>query len=109
MNFWILLAFVSITWLVWLIGCVMALKADQLRRKRPPDAGVSIVPVIPLFPLLAVEIATLIDKLVPPWGTRIIAGLHSLLLIVYLVGIAYEARRIRSLRGGIVSEPEIKR
>lgn len=94
---WTLVAIV-VAWLLWAVVCRLALAADKLQKKRPPDAGFSIVPVIPLFPLLFIGLAWLIDRFASPWGTRIVGGLHLLLIAIYLIGIIYEARRMRSAR-----------
>lgn len=94
---WTLVAIVAVAWLLWMVAGLLALEADKLRRKRPADAAFSVLPVIPLFPLLFLGLSYLLDKFVPPWGTRIVAGLHLILIAVFIVGIIYEWRRIRSL------------
>ena len=95
---WTLLAIVVVAWLLWVVVCLIALAADKLQKKRPPNAGFSVAPVIPLFPLMFIGLAWVIDKYASPWGTRFIGGLHLLLIAVYLVGIIYELRRMRSAR-----------
>lgn len=81
-----------------MVGGLLALEADKLQQKRAADAGFSVFPVIPLAPLLFLGLSRLIDKFVPPWGTRIVAGLHLVFIAAALVGIIYEWRRIRSAR-----------
>ena len=93
---WTLVAIVVVAWLLWAAVGLFSLEADKIQKKRPPDAGFSILPVVPLFPLLFIGLAWLIDEYAWPWGTRIIGGLHVLLIVIYLVGIVYEMRRTRS-------------
>ena len=87
---------VTLVWLLWAVGGAIALHADKLEKKRPQDAGFSIVPIIPLFPLIAILAAAGLDKAVAPWGTRAIGALHVLLALAFLVAIARELIRIRS-------------
>jgi uncharacterized membrane protein YadS len=93
---WMLLLIVSIAWLLWVIVCLIALEADKRQHKRPRHATFSIVPVIPLFPLLFLGAAGFINRIVPSWGTRLIGALHLLLIAIYLAGIIFELRRMRS-------------
>ena len=96
MNVLVLSILCTIAWLLWAIACAAALRADKLERKRPPDAGFSAVPIIPLFPIVAVALAVFIDEHAAPWGARTIGGIHALLALTFLVCIARELRRIRS-------------
>jgi len=89
---------VTVAWLLWAVGGALALYADKLEHKRPRDAGFSVVPIIPVFPLLAVLVAFVVDKLVTPWGTRLVGAIHVLLILAFLVGIGHELRRIKSMR-----------
>lgn len=87
---------VTIAWLLWAVGGAAALHADKLENKRPKDAGFSFVPIIPLFPAIAISVAFVLDKVVAPWGTRAIGAIHVILVLAFLVGIARELLRIRS-------------
>lgn len=91
MNVWSLFALVTVTWLLLAVGPIQ----DHCRAKRagrkPIEAALSITPIIPLFPLLFIAIAMLMDSLLPPWGTRIVGGLHALLAIAFLVAIIWQA------------------
>jgi hypothetical protein len=86
----------TVAWSLWAVAGAAALRADKLEQKRPPDAGFSVVPVIPLFPIVAVVLAVFIDEHAAPWGTRTVGGIHALLALTFLACIARELRRIRS-------------
>ena len=96
MGIWLLATVCTLVWFLWVLGSGLSLHADQLENKRPEDAGVSIAPIIPCFPIAAVLFAMLIDLVIAPWGTRVIATLHGLIAVAFLVGIVNVIRRIRS-------------
>ena len=93
---WTLLAIVTVAWLLWGIVCLVALEADKRQHKRPPNAGFSILPVVPLVPLLFLELAHLLNAAGHSFGIWIVGGFHLFLIIIYSVRIAFEARRMRS-------------
>lgn len=76
-----LLAFLFVVWLTWIPAAVLQ------KRAAGDPGGTSIVPVIPLFPLLAWAAARGLDLLAPSWGTRIVGSLHLLLLVAMLTSI----------------------
>jgi hypothetical protein len=88
---------VFLAWVLWAVGGVLALHADKLEHKRPKEAGFSFVPIIPLFPVVAILVAVISDLVVGPWGTRAIAAIHVLLVLAFLVGIARELFRVWSV------------
>ena len=96
MSLLVLAILATVTWLLWAVGGILALRADKLEHKRPQDAGFSIAPIIPLFPLLAVLLTFVMDKVAAPWGTRTIGGVHAMLMLVFAIGIARELYRLRS-------------
>ncbi len=98
MNIWGLAVLCTFVWLLWLFGSVLQLHADQLEGKAPEDAGVSIMPIIPGFPIAAVLLAILIDQFAKPWGVRVMAALHGLIAFAFLFGIVNVIRRIRSTK-----------
>jgi hypothetical protein len=98
MNVWLLSILVTLTWVLWAVGGAIALHADKRQGKSPQDAGFSFVPIIPLFPILAVVAAVYADKIIAPWGTRVVGGLHVVLAVTFLVAIAGALHRMRSGR-----------
>jgi len=100
MSWWALLIFVTATWLLWAVWGLLGLQADKLEHKRPQDAGISIMPIIPFFPLIAFGVAMCLNAVFDPWGTRIVGAIHALLIVIFLAGIAREVLRIRSANSG---------
>ena len=94
----LLLAFLFLTWCMNLVAAAAAKCADEAARGVPKDkrGGVSILPVIPLFPLVFFCLAKLVDGRYGPWGTRVVGGLHAVLLVVFLGSIVWEWRKLRS-------------
>ena len=87
---------------VWCLWAIAALTQKEVvdRRQSSPEGhrgGVSILPVIPLFPLAAWAIALLLDLFVAPWGTWIIGVAHAALAVLFIVSIARNWWRLRSL------------
>ncbi|CAN5403848.1 hypothetical protein BH09PLA1_BH09PLA1_34180 [soil metagenome] len=66
------------------------------------DYSQRVLPVILLLPLLFIGLAWLIDQCASPWGTRIVGGLHVLLIAICFVGIIYGLRRMRAARRRVV-------
>ncbi|MES2641955.1 MAG: hypothetical protein V4850_20865 [Myxococcota bacterium] len=98
MSFLALVALVSGAWLLWVVACVRGLSADIAEGKRPHDARFSLMPVIPVFPLMAIGLAMGIDGLSAPWGTRLIGGSHALLVILYIGSIIRDVCRLQRVR-----------
>ena len=85
MTTWTLLAFI---FGVWILCCIPALLEKAIQNAKLPEeerGGVTIVPVIPLFPLALWGVAILINRFISRWGTRIIGGLHVLLAAIAIV------------------------
>ena len=57
----------------------------------------SVIPVIPLCPLVFWGIATLIDLGIDPWGTILVGALHVVFAIVLVISIWRDRLLIRSL------------
>lgn len=89
-----LLILTTVTWVLWAIGGMLALRADKLETKCAIEAGFSIVPIRPRYPILAVLFAIGIDRHCTPWGTRIIAGIHILLGLAFVGGILRKLSRV---------------
>ncbi len=71
------------TWLLWAVAASM---------QKPAGRGVSVLPVIPFFPLLAGGAGLLADRYLDPWGTRVVGAAHALLALAFVVSIARNAR-----------------
>jgi hypothetical protein len=87
MGPWTLLSLVTITWLLWGFGTLQEHYIARREGRAKPDSGVSLAPIIPLFPLLFFAAAKMADKVVPPWGTWIIGGIHALLALSFIAAI----------------------
>lgn len=79
---WLLPALLLGVWCLWAFAATAELRAKELRLSIPKDqrGGVSILPVIPLFPLLFWGVAWLMDAWASPWGTVAIGTLHIILM-----------------------------
>jgi hypothetical protein len=93
MSSLLLLIFVFITWCLCAVAAA-AHRAVEAAHREAPTPGVSIFPVIPVVPLAL----WLLSFLFKPWGTRIVAGLHLVLLIVLVISIARDFVRLRSAK-----------
>jgi len=91
MNTWSLFALVTVTWLLWAAGALQGHCRAKREGRVPLEAGLSIAPVIPLFPLLFIAIASFMDWLLPPWGTRVVGSVHALLAITFFVAIIWQS------------------
>jgi hypothetical protein len=98
MPSWLLLVFLFATWFVWVIACAAEKAVDGARRGLPEGqrGGVSILPGIPVFPLVFWGIALLIDLVVEPWGTWGIGLAHGVFLVLLMVSIMRNWFRLRS-------------
>ncbi len=71
--------FIFVVWLFWLPVCVWE------RAAKGDFAGTSILPGIPIFPLLAWGLAALLDGFHDQLGLMIVGGFHFLLLLLLIV------------------------
>lgn len=68
----------TISWLLWI-------PATGLQKKvRGDDSGLSIVPVIPLFPLIAWLSSLGLDYIRPDLGFFMIGGIHVVLSVIFI-------------------------
>ena len=65
------------------------------KRAKNQTGGVSILPVFPLFPLIAWGLAALLDSFRHHLGYYLIGGLHVILL---LVALGYSAKYLYDIR-----------
>ena len=100
MPWWLLLIFLTMVWFLLTIASEFQYAAQDEAAGVPEEKrrGVSMVPGIPLGPLLFLAIAKVADIWVWPWGTRIVALLHGVLAVVLLVSIARDWYRLREPR-----------
>ena len=99
MTTWLLLAFLLAVWALWFVSCVAEAGLSDIRRGVPAEQrhGVSLFPVIPLFPLVAWGVALLVDRFVSPWGTYSIVGFHLALGIVWSVSLFRNSRALKEI------------
>jgi hypothetical protein len=100
MSSWLLLFCIFLVWILWAIAIVAQKTLENTREKIPDEkrGGVSILPVIPIFPMFFWGMALLIDYFADPVGTWIIGLFHALFAFVLVASIVRDWRRIRSLR-----------
>jgi hypothetical protein len=100
MSHMLLLVFLFVAWGFWAWAAMSEKTVSDTRVGLPRDqhGHVSIVPVIPLFPLVLWGVAVFWDKGQPPWGTRIIGSLHAALIVACIISIALNRRRLRAIR-----------
>ena len=96
MSPWSLLAFLLFIWVLWLFASMAEVAVSEARKGVPEGErrGVSLLPGIPVFPLLFWGIALLIDWISNPWGTFVIGGTHIILGIVWTVSIIRNMRAL---------------
>jgi hypothetical protein len=99
MSWWLLLLMVFVVWLLWGVAAAAARAVSDARGGIPEGqrGGVSIAPVIPIFPLGFWGAALLADWIAGPWGTVVIGWFHALLGVVFTVSIGRDVWRLRSL------------
>lgn len=98
MSSWLMLALFFLTWYLWAVAAAAQRLADYEARQVPPErrGGVSVFPALPLFPLMAWGAALLIDRIVPPWGSRVMVAIHLVLVALFLVTTLRDLKRARS-------------
>ena len=101
MSTWTLLLLITITWLLWAVGTLYAHYLAEKEGREKTNSGVSLAPIIPVFPLVFFAIAKVTDRFIPPWGTRITVGLHVLLLTIFVCAILWEIIRHRRRRSSM--------
>jgi hypothetical protein len=102
LSSFLLLVFLVVVCFLVLVAGAAGLAVEAARRGLPEEQrrGVSIFPVIPVYPLAFWGVAMLIDWLADPWGTRVVGGLHAVLAVWCVVSIAQNTWRLRSLSKG---------
>jgi hypothetical protein len=93
MGSWSLLLLVTLTWLLWAVGALLGHHLAKRDGRVAPDSGLSLAPIIPIFPLVFFGVGKLVDWIIAPWGTWLIGGLHAILAVTFIVAIAWCAFR----------------
>ena len=95
---WQLLVGLFVVWMLWAIAAMMERAAEDVRKGIPKEqrGHVSIVPVIPLFPLFFWGVACLLDLFVSHLGTVLVSGGHVVLSVCLIVSIIRDWKRLRS-------------
>jgi hypothetical protein len=98
MPWWLLLLIVFFVWCLWAAAAAAQVAVENARQALPGGhrRGISFVPVIPVFPLVFWGAAKLIDLVVDPWGTRIVASLHAVFAVILVASIVRDSMRLRS-------------
>jgi hypothetical protein len=98
MSWWLLLLFVFLVWCLWAAAAISQVAALNARHPLPDghERGMTLVPVIPVMPLIFWGGAKLIDLIADPWGTMLVASFHALLAVLFVVSIARDIIRLRS-------------
>jgi len=87
-----LLAFFFVVWIAWIPAVLLEKKAAG------DEGGTSIVPVIPLFPLVAWGAAYGLNLIGESWGTFSIGAIHLLLLAWMLLSIIKSWHKLKQKR-----------
>jgi hypothetical protein len=86
-----------VVWCLWAIAATLQVELTNIRDPLPKGQkrGMSVLPVIPLYPLVFWMIAFLVDSARSPWGTRGIAGIHFLFAVVLVGSIVRDGFRLK--------------
>ena len=97
----VLLVYLLAVWALWFVSCVAEASLSDVRRGVPEGErhGVSLFPVIPVFPLVAWAIALLVDRFYAPWGTVSVASIHLVLVVVWGVSLFRDMRELKRIDG----------
>lgn len=98
---WLLALFILVVWCLWVVAAAAQRAAEDARRGIPEGqrGGVSILPVIPVFPVVLWVIAWLIDRAFSPWGTWAIGVAHGVFAAYMAVSLVRDWRCLRTLDG----------
>ncbi|MGN6507550.1 MAG: hypothetical protein ACTHM6_18490 [Tepidisphaeraceae bacterium] len=100
MGTWTLLVLVTVTWFLWAAAALQAHQIGKREGRIRPESGMSVAPVIPIFPLVAFGLAKGADQFASPWGTWVIGGFHLVLVLGFVVAIVWQTVRHRKLSAG---------
>lgn len=99
LPWWGLLIELLVVWILWGIAAAAANAVSSARRGIPEGerGGVSLAPIIPLFPLGFWGAALLTDAAVGPWGTVAVGWFHVVIGLAFFVSIVRDLWRLREL------------
>ncbi|NUO75269.1 MAG: hypothetical protein HOQ32_04570 [Lysobacter sp.] len=99
---WSLPVLLFAVWCLWAFTAIAERRARDLRLGVPEErrGGVSVLPVIPLFPLFFWGMAWLIDRWFSPWGSLTIGAIHVVLAAMMAYSLARDWRYLRRRRNG---------
>ena len=94
---WLLPVLLFGVWFLWAFAAIAEKRAQEVRSGTPLErrGGVSILPVIPLFPLFFWSVAWLVDRFFRPWGSVVVGGLHVVLALLMLATLFRDLRFCR--------------
>ncbi|HAK52773.1 MAG TPA: hypothetical protein DCM54_12850 [Gammaproteobacteria bacterium] len=106
---WALLMLLFVAWILWMYACTTEVALSEARKGIPEGErkGVSIFPVLPIFPLVFWGIALFIDQFARPWGTNLVAGFHLALSLGWLVSTIRDGRELTKIDGATQHAVEI--
>lgn len=96
----LLLLLIVATWWLWVVAAAASKAATYVRRGTPPAerGGMSLLPVIPVVPLVLFGGALAVDAWWAPWGSLAVGGLHLALAATWSVGLVRDLRVLREDR-----------
>ena len=100
MPSWVLLLFVFLVWCLWAVAAAADFAAEDALRGVPAEQrrGVSVFPILPVFPLILWGFAWLIDRAAGSWGSVIVGAGHLVFAVYLTVSIVRNSRRFRGHR-----------
>lgn len=99
MPSWLFPIFLFAIWILWAVAAAAQKSVAEAAQGIPEKErrGVSILPVIPIFPLAFWGIARLIDRVYSPAGTWTVGTFHALFTVVLVMSIVRDRRRLNKL------------
>ena len=96
----LLLLWITVVWVLWALAATLQTRLTDARDPLPngQQRGMSVLPVIPLFPAALWGIALLIDRFVDPWGSSCMAVLHGCFALLLAGSISLDFVRLRAIR-----------
>jgi hypothetical protein len=98
---WLLASLIFVVWCLWAVAAVAQRPTEDARRGTPAGqrGGVSILPGIPVFPVVLWGIARMIDRPIDPCGTWTVVGAHGVFAACLVVSFVLDWRYHRSVDG----------
>ncbi|QDT99910.1 hypothetical protein [Gimesia aquarii] len=102
MSPWVFPILIFATWIVWCGACISGKAVHDARHGIPDDqrSGTSILPGIPIIPLIFWGLALTIDSATYPWGTYSIGGFHCVLLVLLVITMIRNVWNLHRLADG---------